>query len=47
MDTMQKKSMVGRKQTVKKALVAKRVSKHAAKGEQVKVPLVVIAHNKV
>ncbi len=35
---MQKKSVIGKRQSVKKALVAKRVSANAPKAEQVKAP---------
>jgi len=36
---IQKKSLIGKRQTVKKALVAKRVSADAPKAEQIKAPL--------
>jgi hypothetical protein len=36
---IQKKSMMGKRQSVKKALVARRVSTDAPKAEQVKAPM--------
>jgi len=35
---MQKKSVISKRQSVKKALVAKRISTNAPKAEQVKAP---------
>ncbi len=36
---IQKKSLIGKQQSVKKALVAKRVSADAPKAEQIKAPI--------
>ena len=43
---IQKKSLIGKRQSVKKALVAKSVSADAPKAEQVKSPNLVAGHNK-
>jgi hypothetical protein len=41
---IQKKSLIGKRQSVKKALVAKRVSADTPKGAQVKAPNLIIGH---
>ena len=43
---IQKKSLIGKRQSVKKALVAKSVSADAPKAEQIKSPNLVAGHNK-
>ena len=41
---IQKKSLIGKRQTVKKALVAKRVSADTPKADQVKAPFTSLTH---
>jgi len=43
---IQKKSLIGKRQSGKKALVAKRVSADAPKAEQVKTPFVLHSDHK-
>ena len=43
---IQKKSLIGKRQSAKKALVAKRVSADAPKAEQVKAPFVLHSDHK-
>ena len=43
---IQKKSLIGKRQSVKKALVAKRVSADAPRAEQVKAPNLIAGHHK-
>jgi len=43
---IQKKSLIGKRQSVKKALVAKSVSADAPKAEQIKSPNLIAGHHK-